>query len=332
MVYKIVSDEEVKLRNVKILVWGGSGTRKTEMAVRFLPDPLVIDSEFNARHVKDMPGVPDFQLVETGEVEVAMEVVRDAIAGRLKAKSGSKVQTVSIDSIAKLKEIKTDAQMVAKDKKAQSSNYYDPDKVMLTLQDRGKISAPLKRLIGMVAMAGVPWFVVVAREKNVWTEVPDPGNPNKLVLTKTDEVIPDGINNKYEFNLIFHFSGLGKDWRCTVDKTQGAIGTIFPVGSVLNEKQFAEKMELLRAYANDVRREEAPDMVEEGVKALQAAELQPVVFTKTDLAEYKTRMGVGQSIGEDLQKANLPVNPIDPTRKQEYLAVVDMVAARLQAN
>ena len=152
----------------------------------------------------------------------------------------------------------------------------------------------------------------------------------------TDKVVPDGINNRYEFNLIFHFIGKGKDWRAIVEKTQGGIGNIFTDGESLNEKEFAIKMNKLKEYAVGVQRKEATDYVQEAVETIEKNEavankqVAPE-FTKIDLAEYKTKMGVGQSIGEELAKAGLPVNPIDPSRKQEYLACVDIVAARSKA-
>ena len=96
--FGIESSKDVKIKYFKIMLWGDTGTRKTEFPLRHFPDVLVIDSEGNTDQCVDMPEIPEFLRLKTKDVRKVLDILKAVKQGKIKFPDGRLVRTVTIDS------------------------------------------------------------------------------------------------------------------------------------------------------------------------------------------------------------------------------------------
>ncbi len=248
--FQITSSTAIKKRNTKIFLWGDTGTRKTEFALRHLPDCLIIDAEGNADACVGMDDVPEFMHIEEKDAYKVAEIIEEVSAGLIKFPDGRPVQTVIIDSVTVLYAVRQDAGAIrALERVKRYKKTATDDDATLTPMDWGIIKRPLKRINGAINGAKIPFVVLISREKPLMKEVKTGGRT---------EMIQDGWmfdamkGSDYEANLAFHFQKRSAAWTATVTKVQGALSKYFPMGKVFKELDGTE----LLAYAEtlDVNR------------------------------------------------------------------------------
>ena len=94
----IGSSKTVTQRNLKIMFWGDTATRKTEEVLRHFPNVFLIDAEGNSDMCADNPDIPEYLFAKTKDPRDALQVIDDIAAGKIKFDDGSPVETLCIDS------------------------------------------------------------------------------------------------------------------------------------------------------------------------------------------------------------------------------------------
>ena len=237
----IESSKTVKIKYLKIMPWGDTGTRKTEFALRFFPDVLVIDSEGNTDQCVDMPEIPEFLRKKTKDVRDVIKIIKAVKDGKIKFDDGRPVRTLSIDSASVFWGVQQSAAYVKGEERAKKKGYGDGGAQQL---DWVQVKRPLKDLYLELAGSSIEFFILVAREKDEYqTDEDKKANKPKVV-------IPDVVKGTpYEMNLSLHFGyDDAKKWYAEVTKTQGGLGTLFPLGKRLTKLPLAE----LFAYAKKI--------------------------------------------------------------------------------
>lgn len=287
--------ENVQTRNIKGLLWGGTGTWKTETVARNFPGLLLIDAEGNSDHLVKNPLIPPFLRVKTKDVRKIFSVFDAVIAGKVKMPDGSPIQTFCVDSISVLWSVQSEvAASLAEQRAAKYSR--SADGALITLQDWGKAKRPLKSLLTRFNNAPIRYLILIAREKDLFE-----GEGNDL---KRVGVTPDVIKGtEYEMNFCIHTGfDTDKKWFGEVTKVQGKLGTVFPFGKRL--PRFP--IEALLAYAQEELHPAAGNSEDETDLAGQIASEDAPVKTKQRLLEIAAEKGLdGQGVKRALEGAGL---------------------------
>ncbi len=231
----IVSSKQVRPRHLKMLLWGDTGTRKTEAILRHFPDVLLIDTEGNAEQCTDMPEIPEFLLAKTKDLDDIIRIVDDVAAGKYKFSDGRPVQTLALDSISVLWTIRKDTRsLVAEQRGARYGR--SPEEATMTQLDWSMAKRPLVRLNTRLANCPIKYVIYTARMQDKYKE--DPKSKDKIV--KIGEV-PEAIKGlEYDMNFVLRMRHNDEGaWECEVTKVQGALGKHLPKGKVL--KTFPSK-------------------------------------------------------------------------------------------
>lgn len=224
--------EEITGRGVKLLLWGAPATRKTESILRYFPHIFLIDCEGNSDQCVGMPEIPPFLRVVTKDIYEILQAIDDVVAGKIQFPDGSAVETLAIDGLSVLWSVRQEVGAMAAEKRAARYNK-TADEAHMTMLDWGMSKRPLKRLHARMNAIGIKFFIVTAREKIEYADVTVQG---KTELKKVGVMLDSMRGIDYEVNLALHMlHEQGKPWQCEVTKTHGALGNLFPEGTVLTE-------------------------------------------------------------------------------------------------
>ena len=212
---------DIKSRNTKIMFWGKTASRKTETVLRNFPNVLLIDTEGNSDQCVGVPEIPPFLRLKTKNSREIMEMLDKVAEGKMKFPDGKPVETVAIDSWSVSWSVAQEAAAVSAEKRAEKKGY-NVESASMTQLDWVITKRPMKRILNRLNGTTVRFFILIAREKDLYTE-------------KNGELLKQGVTadvvrgTEYEMNLVLHFDfdETGK-WFYEVTKVQGALGTLFP--------------------------------------------------------------------------------------------------------
>lgn len=222
--------ENVTGRDIKVLLWGAPASRKTESILRYFPRVFLVDCEGNSGQCIGMPEIPPFLRVVTKDIYEVLQAIDDVVTGKIKFPDGSPVETLAIDGLSVLWSVRQEVGAMAAEKRAAKYNK-TADEAHMTMLDWVMSKRPVKRLHARMNAVGIKFFIVTAREKVEYEEVTVQG---KTELKKVGVMLDSMRGIDYEVNLALHMiQDPGKPWRCEVTKTHGALGTLFPEGTVL---------------------------------------------------------------------------------------------------
>ncbi len=148
----ITPSSQVATRNLKMMFWGATGTRKTETVLRNFPHVLLIDAEGNGRQCVDMPEIPEFLYAPTKDVLKAKKIIQAAAEGRLKLPDGAGVETVCVDSASVLWAVQQEVAGELGEKRSSKT---------ITLQDWGKAKRPLKGLYTAINNSPIKYLLFI---------------------------------------------------------------------------------------------------------------------------------------------------------------------------
>ncbi|MCL4561893.1 MAG: hypothetical protein M1281_14950 [Chloroflexi bacterium] len=273
----ILSSKSITAKNMKLLFWGNTATRKTETILRYFPHVLLIDTEGNARQCIDVSEIPEFLLVQTKDVHEILRIVERVAKGQVRFPDGSLVETLGIDSISVLWSVRQEVGALKAEKRAAYKNK-SADEANMTMQDWVIAKRPLKELNSHINTLPVPFLVLTAREKDLYEKKPG-GGENELVKVG---VAPDMLRGTdYEVNIELHLTR-DKGWKATVGKVQGSLGQKLPSGSSYTAFPFEE----LKRMATAVPAEMGPGEVEVARANLEQEEAEEAPKTLNDLVEW----------------------------------------------
>jgi hypothetical protein len=264
----IVSSTTVKPRHLKVLLWGGSGTRKTESILRHFPNILLIDTEGNAEHCAEMPEIPEFLHARTKDLDEVIEVIDRVADGAIRFPDGRPVQTLALDSVTVLWTIRKDTRALIAEER--SARYHrGPEDANFTQLDWTMAKRPLVRLNARLNNCPIKFVIFTAREQDAYSV--DDRNRDKI--TKIG-VKPETIKGlEYDMNLVLHMrhpaaeTGRLGPWECEVTKVQGALGAKLPVGKVLKTFPAAT----ILAYTGQLSGQPGADQDESEIETRHAA-------------------------------------------------------------
>ena len=169
MKYAIERSSQVDERNMKILFWGDTGTRKTETILRNFPRVLLIDTEFNSDQAVDVPEIPEFMRYQTKDIRVIMEIIDEIKHGKLLFFDGQPIETFAIDSVTVLYSTAQEFGYKIAENRALKYNR-DISTANMTQGDWAMIKRPLKQLQNQINGTGIRYLCMTAREKPLYEE------------------------------------------------------------------------------------------------------------------------------------------------------------------
>jgi hypothetical protein len=310
--FGIESSKDVKMKYLKIMLWGDTGTRKTEFPLRYFPDVLVIDSEGNTDQCVDMPEIPEFLRIKTKDIRKVLDILKAVKQGKIKFSDGRPVRTVSIDSASVFWGVQQTVAYTRGEERGKKYNKADAGPVQL---DWVVAKRPLKDLYLEIAGSSIEFLFLIAREKEPYqTDEEKKDNKPKIM-------VPDVVKNTtYEMTLALHF---GYDetnkWYAEVTKTQGGLSTFFPKGKKLSNIPLAE----LFAYAKKIdKTTEAPEERSEDDIAKEIAGDDHPHTSAGLLAYAKERGCTAKDVGAALKAVN--ITAFDSDKWSNMIAAIDM--------
>ncbi len=214
----------VKQRNLKIMFWGDTGTRKTETVLRNFPHVFLIDTEGNSDQCIGMPEIPPFLRIKTKDTRKVVEWLDKIAAKQVKFPDGSLVETVAFDTVSLVWGIQQEVAAANAEKRAARYRKEESEATMTQL-DWVLAKRPMKKIQNRINTIPVKYLVYIAREKDPYV-----GNDEDKLAVKPP-VVPDCVKGTtYDMNLVLHFRKDGTKWSYEVDKVQGALGKLFPMG------------------------------------------------------------------------------------------------------
>jgi hypothetical protein len=278
---------EIEERQLKILLWGDTGTRKTETVLRYFPNVMIFDIEGNADHAIGMQEIKPFFIEQTKDIYNIMKVMYNL--NKYKFPDKSNIRTVSLDSVSILWSVRTDVgAMKAEQRVVRYGKSFDD--ANMTPLDWGIAKRPLRRLHNKLSGLPVDFIFLIAREKDIFEET-----KGDVKRTMVDAM--KGL--KYEVNISFHMIN-DNGWRCEVDKVQGALGNILPMGSVHKKFPYQELLDYIKV---PVKGKEVEDEVDIARKHLVQEEEENIPHTRQGLIQYGALLDITpQEIAEILEK------------------------------
>jgi hypothetical protein len=295
---------DIKNRGLKILLWGAAGARKTETGLRYFPDCFIVDIEGNANQCVGVPEIKPFLRQATKDPYEVMEILDNLAAGKIKFPDGTKVQTVILDGMSVLWNVRQEVGALNAEKRAKKYKANaTPDEATMTQLDWVLAKRPLKRISARLNNPGVKFVILTAREKDEYKEVMKDG---KKELVKVGVVMEAMRGLDYETNAVFHMRNT-TPWSCVVEKSQGLLGSIYPRGTEL--KDFPWKQLLDYATGVGVAQQ---DETEVAAKNLE----QEVGREQADLMKIGKDRGMSlKDIADALKAAG--IEKFDPERWDE---------------
>jgi len=343
--FKATESTEISTRNMRIIHWGGTGSRKTESVLRYYPRVLMIDIEGNGQQCVGMKEIPTFLHLRTTDVYEVADMLDAAAKGEFKFKDGKLPETVFIDGMSILWEVRKE---VAADKAEARMNKWKAvsmDDVDISMREWGVAKRPMKALSTALSNAPFRYLVLSAREAPL--TLPKPGGKT------ADDVVTVGFKMDamkgldYEANLAFHMFTddqiIGNKlvvgpWKCEVTKVQGALGTPLPKGKIFDKYPF----DIIAAHAANLKpsvgnaktdmavakeQEKKDDAVEGKVEVKAAPKAAPVKtgFSKADLVAYAAFKQVPMDKVSIALREKPETHPDvwNPDLEPQYKAVID---------
>lgn len=281
----------IKNRNLKLMFWGATATRKTETILRNFPNVLLIDTEGNSDQCIGVPEIPDFLRLKTKNAREIMDVLDKVAEGKIKFPDGKPVETVAIDSWSIVWSVAQEVAAVSAEKRAEK-NRRDIDEATMTQLDWVIAKRLPKRILNRLNGTPIRYFVLVAREKDLYEQ-----KGSELVK---NGVTPDVIKGtEYEMNLVLHFGFEGNKWFYQTTKVQGALSKIFPYMEKGNTFPIKDVVKYASTYEPENKRQKDD---EEIASEIVSAETQAKTYA--ELLEYGSGFGYDKDgIGSILKKA-----------------------------
>jgi len=249
----------VTKKNVKLLFWGKTGSRKTETVLRNFPHVLIIDAEGNSDQCVDVPEIKPFLRVKTKDTRQVMEIIDKVANGEVKFPDGSPVETVCIDSVSILWSVQQEVAAKSAEKRAEKYNK-PKDEATLTQLDWVMAKRPMKRLSNRFNGTNIKFLVLIGREKDLYDEN---GNDLKKIGVTAD--VMKGTEYDMSACLHFYFDGNGK-WTYEVTGVKGSLGQkIFPMHSKGNVFPMSELLDYSRNLKPDAKNEATEDEIAESI-------------------------------------------------------------------
>ena len=273
---------KVTKKNVKLLFWGKTGSRKTETVLRNFPHVLIIDAEGNSDQCVDVPEIKEFLRVKTKDIRAVMDIVDKVANGEVKFPDGALVETVCIDSVSVLWSVQQEVASKSAEKRAERYNK-SKDDATLTQLDWVLAKRPLKRLSNRFNGTNVKFLILIGREKDLYEEIA--GDLKKMGVTAD---VMKGTEYDMNVSLHFQFDKDGK-WFYEVTKVQGALGQIFP----MNGKATTFPTSELLKYSVSLK----PDnQIEKGEEEIAAEIVRDETQEKTwaSMLEYARQFNITQ--------------------------------------
>ena len=228
---EIKDSTKVVGKNLKLMIWGATGTRKTESVLRNFPHVLVFDSEGNVEQCVGVPEIKPFRYIQSKDTREALEIIDQVSNGKILMQDGAKVETLCFDSASVLWSVQQEVASSLAEKRALKYNR-DATTATTTQIDWTVAKRPLKNLLTKLNNSGIKYVILIAREKDLYADLP--GNELKKIGVQPDVV--KGAD--YEMNLVLHTVADGDKWYCEVTKPQGAIGQDMPKGKKFDRFPF----------------------------------------------------------------------------------------------
>lgn len=322
MADEIISSKKVVRRNIKILIWGNTGTRKTEFVLRNFPKVLCIDTEGNADQCADNPEIPEFLLAKTKDPRKIVELIDKVATGKIKFEDGSLVETVCVDTITvpwsvqqEFANLNAEKRALKYGNKAEESN--------ATPLDWGLAKRPMKAITNRLSNSPVKYLVMISREKDLYEEKKEGQSSNSQSKKIGDQ--PDVVKGlTYEVNLGLHFMVKDGVWSYETTKVQGTLGQHFQAGKIGTKFPFKE----LFAFTSVTKQSVAVDKDDVQIAEEQVKETNAPARAKTfdSLKEYAISLGIPvEKFGEALKSGGWTeykpsVHEIMEAYLQEYSA------------
>ena len=283
---------------VKLMFWGDTATRKTEMVVRNFPNVLLIDTEGNSDVLLNHPDIPPFLRIKTKDVRQILSVLEAAAEGKLTLPNGEKVETVSLDSWTVLWGVQQDVAAKFAEKRAEKKRY-SVDEANITMTDWAKSKRPMKRVLNIINGSQIKFLIIIARQKEEY-------EMRGTDAVKTGRVIPDVMKGtEYDVNLALHFSMENGKWGFETSKVQGSLIDLFPLG----KKQGQFPFEGFFARFDGIDPSKSTKMRNEDEVTNEIADAENP-HTREDLIQYGKDLGLSPiAIGAVLKDANMSFDP-----------------------
>lgn len=295
MTVEIVSSAGRKPTRLKLLFWGESGSRKTESILRYFPDVLMIDTEGNAQQCFGMPDIPEFLLAATKDPEEVIATIDRVAAGKIKFPDGRPVQTVAIDSATVLWNVRKDTRALVVEKRIAKWGK-SAEEASMTQLDWSMAKRPLARLNTRLANCPIKYVIFTGRLADKYQEGAKDGDMKK-VGERADVV--KGLD--YDMNLSIRMNKpdatKGTGWSCTIDKTQGDIGRILPLGKTFDKFPIAEIIKHTSGYKPEQAHVPGEDEVAERAAEIESV-AEPVAAKPVDTLPVQAPAAQPASIDE----------------------------------
>lgn len=307
-------------KHLKLLLWGASGTRKTEAPLRYLPSCAVIDTEGATDLCHSMPEIPPFVSLKTADIYEVIDAIEAIVAGAVKMPDGSPVQTIVIDSMSVLWHVRQEAGLLNAEARVRRKSKGGPlnlDTIDMSFHDWGKAKRPIRQL--MNRLNSIPFHVVItARQRDEYAK--RPGAQSDTDLVKVGATFDAEKNLDYEVDLALHME-VDRDgkWSCAVSKVRGRMGKSFPVG-----RRFTEfpGRELLGAAQTQGEISQPPDMLAAAQANAKVNSAQSPKPSMAGLVSYAASLGLGRDALRELLAEN-GITTYHPNRHQEMIAIID---------
>lgn len=217
----VMLSTNVKQRHMKMMFWGGTGTRKTETVLRNFPKVFLIDAEGNSDQCLGMKEIPPFLVARTKDPREVVKYLDMIIKGEIKFPDGSVPLTLAIDSHTVLWGLCVEVATQNAEKRAVRYNKAADDGT-LTPMDWGIGKRPMKSIANRINMLPVKFLIEIARDKEPYSTDDNknaPKGPNVADIVKGTD---------FDMNLSLHFTDVGSKWQYEVTKVQGKLGEKFP--------------------------------------------------------------------------------------------------------
>jgi hypothetical protein len=277
--------------NKKIMLWGATGTRKTESVLRNFPNVLVLDSEGNAKQCVGMKEIPEFLYSETKDVKKALEIMELVAQGKITMPNGQPIQTLCFDSASVF--WSTQQEVASSLAERRASKWNKPvDEATTTQIDWVVAKRPMKRI--NIAMNGtsIKYLILIAREKDLYVDDPAKKDQQKKVGFTYDVM----KNTDFEMNLTmrlgFEDLGMGKsgEWFCEVTKVQGLMGETFPKGKRFKTFPFQQIAEVAGSMTVEPVKAESEDEI--GLRTAIAETEKSEPHTQAELLRIAKENGI----------------------------------------
>lgn len=278
---------EIKNRNLKIMFWGKTATRKTETILRNFPGVLLIDTEGNSDQCVGVPEIPPFLRLKTKNAREIMETLDKVSEGKIKFPDGKPVETVAIDSWSIVWSVAQEVAAVSAEKRAAKKGF-DVEGATMTQLDWVLAKRLPKRILNRLNGSTVRYLVLVAREKDQYTE-------------RGSELVKQGVTadvikgTEYEMNLVLHFDFDDKGkWFYEVTKVQGALSNLFPMRGRGDSFPIADVMKYAASFTPQSDRQMDEDEI-----ASEIVDTETRAKTYAGLLEYGAGYGYSR---EDISR------------------------------